>query len=217
MPGQHEIVEGLSRIANEFLPLAVVWHVVVVVVLVAVVGGSWRPDRRAAGALLALPLLSASAAAWMTGNMFNGALLLVVAGLIVIAAAVEPPGPVRPGPAWAVTVGSAAIVFAWAYPHFLSTHPAWVYLFAAPIGLVPCPTLALVLGLGLLSGGLGSRMWSLVVASAGLFYSLFGMFGLGVWLDAGLLLASVAMFVVAPRSRRREQTGRAGSLQTPSP
>lgn len=217
MPGQREIVEGLSRIANEFMPLAIVWHVVVAVVLVALVGGSWRPGRRAAGALLALPLLSASTAAWMTGNIFNGALLLVVAGMVVIAAAVEPPGPVRPGPAWAMTAGSAAIVFAWAYPHFLPTHPAWVYLFAAPIGLVPCPTLALVLGLGLLSGGLGSRLWSLVVASAGLFYSLFGMFKLGVWLDAGLAFASVAMFVVAPGIRRREQAGGAGSMQTPGP
>lgn len=217
MPGQPEIVEGLSRIANEFLPLAVVWHIVVATVLVALARGAWRPGRRAAAALLALPLLSASAAAWMTGNMFNGALLLVVAGALVIAAAGESPEPARRGPTWAAAVGSAAIAFAWVYPHFLSTHAAWAYLFAAPIGLVPCPTLLLVLGFGLMAGGFGSRMWSLTAAIAGLFYALFGMFRLGVSLDAGLLFASVAMFVAVPRSRHRAESARAGSMRTPSP
>ncbi len=215
MPGQQEIVDGLSRIASGFLPLAVLWHLVVATALVTLVRGAWRPGRRAAGALLALPVLSVSTAAWTTGNLFNGALLLVVAGVLAIAAAIEPPGPIRRGPAWAVAAGSAAIALAWAYPHFLTTQPMWAYLFAAPIGLVPCPTLMLVLGFGLVGGGLGSRTWSLTAASAGLFYSLFGMFRLGVWLDAGLLLASVAMFVVALGSHRREQAAATGSMQTP--
>jgi hypothetical protein len=207
MPGQQDILVGLSHIANEFLPLAVAWHIVVATAVVALVWGRWRPGRRVAGALLALPLVSASAAAWMTGNPFNGVVLLVVAAALSVAAARQSPRPVRRGPDWAVVAGSAAIVFAWAYPHFLSTHGAWVYLLAAPLGLVPCPTLSAVLGFGLLAAGFGSRAWSLTAALAGAFYSLFGMFRLGVWLDAGLLLASIAMFVFVLRSRREPAPG----------
>ena len=51
---------------------------------------------------------------------------------------------------------------------------------------------------------LDERGGSVVVSIAGLLYALFGMLRLGVWLDAGLLAASVAMLVaaLAPRLRR---------------
>ena len=51
-----------------------------------------------------------------------------------------------------------------------------------------------MVGFGLVSSGLGSRAWSLTVASLCAFYALWGMFGLGVWLDSGLLLAAAALF-----------------------
>ena len=216
MPTGSVIVDGLSRIANEFLPLAVLWHVAVAVALAALAGGGWRPQKRVAAALLALPLLSASIAAWATGNPFNGILLAGVALALLIPAARMPRGPVHRGPSWAVAVGSATIAFAWVYPHFLAAEPAWLYLFAAPMGLVPCPTLALVIGCGLLAGGFRSRAWSFAAALAGLFYSLFGMFRLGVWLDAGLFFASSAVLVVTVGRRDSGETFAASSTREPT-
>jgi hypothetical protein len=51
-----------------------------------------------------------------------------------------------------------------------------------------------------------------VTGAAGVFFALFGMVRLGVWLDSGLLVASVAMFALASRranpasSRRSKRT-----------
>jgi hypothetical protein len=54
----------------------------------------------------------------------------------------------------ATAIGVSMIAFGWLYPHFLESHPATTYLFAAPTGVIPCPTLSLVIGFALLSGGL---------------------------------------------------------------
>ena len=39
-------------------------------------------------------------------------------------------------------------------------------LYASPVGLVPCPTLAVAIGFALLGNGLGPRVWSLTLGSA---------------------------------------------------
>jgi hypothetical protein len=110
--------------------------------------------------------------------------------------------PAASGAGWAVAVGTAALAFAWIYPHFLEARSPLVYFAASPMGLVPCPTLSMVLGFGLVAGGFGSRTWSLIMGVAGIFYALFGMLRLGVWLDVGLLVAAVAILPAAFRSRR---------------
>ena len=97
--------------------------------------------------------------------------------------------------------GAAMIAFAWTYPHFLAGSSTW-YLVAAPLGLVPCPSLAAAIGFALLGGGLGSRASSLTLASLGLFYGLFGVLRLGVLLDVGLVLGAAALSFTALRSRR---------------
>jgi hypothetical protein len=99
--------------------------------------------------------------------------------------------------------GLASIAYGFVYPHFLADTPAWMYLVAAPVGLVPCPTLATVLGFGLLAGGFGSRAWSTTAGLAGLFYAVFGTLRLGVWLDVGLGVAAVAMLACAMSVPRR--------------
>ena len=61
-----------------------------------------------------------------------------------------------------------------------------------------CPTLSIVIGLALITGGLDSRLWTSILTAAGLFYGLFGALRLGVTIDFVLLLgASVALVVVS--------------------
>src|SRR5678810_80921 len=102
------------------------------------------------------------------------------------------------------TVGAAAIAFGWVYPHFLAGPPL-AYLYAAPFGLVPCPTLAVAIGFALLAGAPNDRAWNLVLAALGLFYAAFGIARLGVWLDLGLAIPAVTL-ALAHRSPRTTST-----------
>ena len=69
------------------------------------------------------------------------------------------------------------------------------------MGLIPCPTLSLVIGFTLLAGGFGSKAWSLVLVAAGTFYGLFGVARLGVVLD--VVLAGGALCLLALTQSRR--------------
>lgn len=202
MPTSTEILEGLTWIANAHWPLAVLWHVVIGTALVAVASGSWAPTRRGGAVLLVAPLISVGALAFGAGNPFNGTVFLVAATVLAIFGLNLPQEHLRRGPGWAFAVGVAALAYGLLYPHFLDG-PAWLYVVAAPTGLVPCATLAAVLGLGLMAGGLQSRAWSLTAGIVGLFYGLFGVLRLGVWLDIGLILAAGAMIALAVRIPRR--------------
>jgi hypothetical protein len=194
MPTAEEILSGLAAISNDFLFLAIAWHVLLAAVLIAIVLG-WRPSRKLGASLLAVPLLSVSILAWMHGNPFNGAIYLmfsIVLGVIGLRLPAEktPKAAAR----WLV-IGGLMIVFGWVYPHFIE-RGVWVkYLYASPVGLIPCPTLSVVIGLALLADGFSSRAWTGVLAVLGVFYGFFGALRLGVRIDfilsAGALLLLV--------------------------
>ena len=93
--------------------------------------------------------------------------------------------------------GLLLFLFGWAYPHFLETRPVWAYLYLAPTGLIPCPTLSILTGLVLILDGLGSRTICLVFGLAGLLYGVIGVFRLGVVIDAVLILGAFALLAVA--------------------
>jgi drug/metabolite transporter (DMT)-like permease len=80
------------------------------------------------------------------------------------------------------------------------------YLYSAPTGLIPCPTLSIVIGLAVALRGLGSRTWSLVLCATAIFYGVYGAAHLGVTLDWVLLLGALMLVltVVARRSAGEE-------------
>jgi hypothetical protein len=196
MPPSSEIVAFLTRIANQAFALAIFWHWFVGMVVLALML-RWRPTNEAARVLLALPLASASALAFRFGNVFNGAALGFASIVLITSAWRAPREPVHAGGGLSTALGAASIAFAWFYPHFLTDQPFFAYLYGSPLGLVPCPTLALIIGFVLLGGGLGSRRLSLFLAGYGLFYALFGILRLGVLLDLGLLASALALAALA--------------------
>jgi hypothetical protein len=191
MPSAPEILDGLSAIANQATGIAVVWHIVIAIALIALVSG-WRPSQRTARLLTGTPLVSVAALAFAFGNLFNGWVFAVSVLALPGLAMNRDRRPVSRGLAWTRRIGVAMIAFGWLYPHFLEGH-ATAYLYASPVGLVPCPTLAVAIGFALLGNGLGSRVWSLTLAAVGLFYGLFGVLRLGVFLDIGLVGGAVAL------------------------
>jgi hypothetical protein len=192
MPGATEILVGLARTADGAFLLAVAWHVVLAVVVLAALVG-WRPRRRLAATLLALPLLSVSVTAWAYGNPFNAVVFTALAVALAALGLRGPGGAVVPGPRWARALGAALLAFAWVYPHFLDGWPTVAYLAAAPVGVIPCPTLAMVSGFALLADLPGGRAWSWVLAAAACFYGVVGVLRLGVWLDVAIIAGAAAV------------------------
>lgn len=198
MPTGPEILAGAAAIANEAIVIAILWHVVLALALAALLLG-WRPAQSTVRTLLAVPLVSVAAFALAFGNPFNGTVFAVaVVGLALLG---RDSGAVARGAPLLTLVGVVAIAYAWVYPHFLDA-PAYAYLFAAPVGLLPCPTLALVVGVTLLGGGLGSRAWSGVIAALALIYGVIGVARLGVVLDLGLIAFALVLgaMVTFPRA-----------------
>ena len=113
-----------------------------------------------AGILLALPLASVSLLAWLCGTPFNGTTFAIMTAALMGAAFSLPRTPLQVGAPWLVVPGVLLVAFGWVYPHFLRTDSWATYLYAAPLGLIPCPTLSAVIGTALVVRGLNSRGWS---------------------------------------------------------
>jgi len=196
MPTPNEILEGLATISNNFTFVSIIWHIIFAVAIAALITG-WRPPRRLAAAALAVPLLSVSIFAWIHHNPFNGIVFLLFALLLIIVGLRLPNEKVRAAPAWGFVIGILLVIFGWVYPHFLESGSWFEYLYAAPTGLIPCPTLSISIGFALLANGMSSRAWSLLLAFVGLFYGLFGALRLEVRLDIGLFIGALTLLILA--------------------
>jgi hypothetical protein len=201
IPTREAILLGLATAANGGIPFAIGWHVVIAAALVALPLG-WRPSRRAACMLLAAPLASASIAAWAVGNPFNGSIMALLAVFSLALASRCASERVALGSLAYTIVGGGMVAFAWFYPHFLVGAPLR-YLYAAPIGLIPCPSFVIVVGFALLGGGFGNRAWSWTLAVASASYAVFGVVRLGVMLDVVLLIGALILAVRVSTGRSR--------------
>jgi hypothetical protein len=195
MPSPETILSLAATTANEYRMLAIGWHVFLGTILVALLAG-WRPSNRFAGYVLAAPLLSVSALAWASGNPFNGATFAVLALLLIGLATRLSAEPVNVAASFLLLTGALLVAFGWTYPHFLTGDHWTAYTYAAPFGLLPCPTLSAVIGLTLVLGMLRSKVWSMTLAAAGFAYGAMGVFTLGVTLDYGLLAGAMLLGVV---------------------
>ena len=206
VPPPETILAGLAAIANDWRSLAIAWHVLLGVLLVLLLAG-WRPSARLMGQLLCVPLLSVSGMAWLSGNPFNGTVLAVLATVLGAITVAFPNTTIRFNSPALAGLGAVSIVFGWTYPHFTNADSWATYLYASPFGILPCPTLAAVIGMTVMCSGLGSTAWSATLAAAGLVYGVIGVLRLGVALDFGLLLASVVLLAAlnqpsaSPRAR----------------
>jgi hypothetical protein len=196
MPPPEAILSMAATTANEYRTLAIGWHVFLGTILVALLAG-WRPSNRFAGYVLAAPLLSVSAVAWASRNPFNGATFAALALLLIGFATRLSKEPVNIASSFLLLTGALLVAFGWTYPHFLTEHHWTEYTYAAPFGLLPCPTLSAVIGLTLVLGMLRSKAWSMTLAAAGFAYGAMGVFTLGVTLDHGLLAGATLLGVVA--------------------
>ncbi len=206
MPSAATILSGLTTIANDWQQLALVWHVWLAALIGALLAG-WRPANRAVGAVLIAPVLSVCALAWASGNPFNAAAFAILAIALATITSRPPSERVRIGSSFHLVSGALLVAFGWIYPHFVAADSWVTYTYASPLGLIPCPTLSVLIGLTLILDGLGSTPWCTTLVAAGLAYGAIGVFRLGVVLDYGLLagtgvLAAAAFLRALRRSTR---------------
>jgi hypothetical protein len=189
VPPAETVLNGLTTLANDWRSLAIAWHLLLAALLVSLLAGR-RPSSRVAACLAGAPMLCVGVLAWVAGNPFNGAVFTILAGTLVGGAYRVSNTIMRPASRASVALGAAIIMFGSTYPHFINTDSWTAYLYAAPFGILPCPTIAVVIGFTLLFRSLWPNLTTLALAAAGLLYGAVGVFRLGVALDWGLLVAS---------------------------
>jgi hypothetical protein len=188
MPTPLEILSGLATIANDAIVVAILWHALLAIALLAAALGS-PPSRRDTASAIALLPASVATVALVYGNPVNGIVFAATAVALAVLGNRKPPSWTAPG--WARGLGYALLAYGWVYPHFVIGPPI-VYLVASPVGLVPCPSLAVAIGLALVSGA-GDRAWRWTLGTVATAYALFGVLRLGVLLDLGLLVGALAI------------------------
>ena len=194
MPTAEQILEGLRQISNNFQLFAVIWHIILFGMIAGLLT-SWKPSNKLLSSLLGIPLLSVSTFAWIEGNPFNGTLFLVFGILLLLVGIRNNDQPVWRAPSFIKWLGILIIAYGLIYPHFLEVSSIFQYVYAAPSGLVPCPTLSVVIGFAVVYRGFQSGLWTGTLLVAGLIYGMIGVFRLHVLLDAGLLLANLALII----------------------
>jgi hypothetical protein len=202
MPSSTEILESLQRIVSEGSAYALAWHVVLGAALLGVLRGRRSPAPFAPWLVVAL-FASVSAFAWRFDNPFNGSVFAVLAGSCALLTSRPSRAATQDVFAWARPLGGLMLAFGWVYPHFVEARTALSYLYAAPTGLIPCPTLSIALGFALLGWLPGHRGWSAILAGAASFYALFGVLRLGVVIDLGLLAGGLGLIVLELAKLRR--------------
>ena len=192
MPSPDLVLNWATAVANEARTLAIVWHAALAVLAISLLGG-WRPSNRLLGVLLTTPVLSVSIVAWTSGNHFNGAVFAALAILLLAVTARGSKDPVQTSAPGVAASGALLLLFGWVYPHFVRATSWLDYAYAGPFGLLPCPTLAVVIGITLVFATLQSRTWGALTAAAGILYGAIGVVALDVGLDYFLFGGAVVL------------------------
>jgi hypothetical protein len=194
MPKTEEIINGLHTIVNDYSIFAIIWHAVFYFLIAGLIA-KWHPSNKLFGVLLCLPLVSVALFAWLSGNPFNGFIFSAMAILIFIFGIKASNQPIQLSQLPFMITGILMVVFGLVYPHFISADSFLKYFYTSPVGLIPCPTLSILIGFLLLYNGFGSQSITITFIAFGLFYGIFGVLKLAVYLDVFLILGSITLLV----------------------
>lgn len=194
------------------MQIAIVWHLVLYIFLAFVLLTKSKVSNRITGCLLSLLLLSVSLFAWLAKNPFNG-LVFLLAGLgMFFFSCTVPTVKIKLNPSVRLrAAGIIILLFGLVYPHFLGP-PGFVYIYGAPAGIIPCPTLLVITGFSLMFQLWQSRKWMIILLTADIFYSLLGVFLLHVYIDVLLVVASVLLFVQLLADKKLEKNSHVQAL-----
>lgn len=189
-----QILANVQSVVNEYSLFAIIWHALFYILIAALLF-KWAPSNKLFAVLLCLPLISVSLFAWIGGNPFNGTLFAIASLLVFFFGLRTPAGPVETSKLIFFLSGILMVSFGLVYPHFIKPDSFLGYFYESPAGLIPCPTLSIIIGLALIFNGFGSQSISLLLVIFGLFYGIFGVFRLKVFIDLFLVFGAVMYLV----------------------
>jgi len=195
MPSSDDILKSARFLANNYLYVAIVWHLLIYFFLFLCVFSRFQLSGSSLGSLVSLALLSVSFFAWQVNNPVNGTVFLSAGILLLFFSFKEKRGDLFYNPSFLLRATGIVVLFlGLIYPHFLGPQ-FLVYLYAAPIGILPCPTLLIATGLSMIFVSGRSRKRLIVLLMLDILYGLMGVFWLHVYLDIILLIASAGLLV----------------------
>jgi hypothetical protein len=202
MPTTSEILGVLTAIANDYIFVAIGLHILIYISAIAFAATGAKLTNRTSIWLLSLLPVLVALFSWLGNNPFNGILFSLLALSLILKSTDSSGEKVRIATLPFTLAGIVMLLFGLWYPHFVIVDAFWLYLIASPTGLIPCPTLSVMIGLALIFGGFRSNPLRLLLLIYGFFYSLFGMFKLGVYLDVVLLAGTIVFFIQFLMSRK---------------
>ncbi len=191
MVRSQEILNGIQQVVDSHSSIAVFWHVLFYVLIIALIW-KWQPSNRLFWTIMCLPALSVSILAWINGNPFNGTLFAILTILILISGLLATVQPISNSQFMLNAAGILMVIFGLIYPHFIDISIIG-YLYASPLGLIPCPTLSILIGFALIFNA--PQSLNLIYIVFGLFYGIFGVLRLTVNIDIFLIFGAVTLLV----------------------
>lgn len=192
MPTAESILDSLRQISQRYQNVAIAWHMIIYSFLVVYTVSNKIPPARYLFYFISGLLLSVATVSWVAGNPFNGIVFgLGFLGMLYL----SKKSPVRKAEVSALyqATGLLFMIAGLLYPHFLEGDLV-SYLYAAPTGLIPCPTLLFISGLMLLLPYQISKCgYGIILLD--LLYGTAGVFSLHIYGDA-LLFGAAAILLV---------------------
>lgn len=182
------IVHYLTTVTNQNLWLNALIHLVVLAaVLVLFFGKNKNTKRWVVDGTICLLFISIIAVSIAYGNPFH----FITMGLLAIFALIEfwqgKNDFTTPKINLHTLIAFSSIIIGFWYPEFVKANPIALLLFS-PAGIVPCPTLLIVLGLLTLAYPKVNKTQYIITAIVGAFYGITGVFQLKVPLDLAIIV-----------------------------
>lgn len=201
-PTPEQLLSSLVEISSSCRFLALIWHSYYAILIILFTFGvkkktnHWLASNQSIGILLGLPFISISLISWLYFNPFNGSVFTIISTLIIVFSIRMPKKKVQIAPQWAIIVGTFMVIFGWIYPSsfFINITSFSSYLYEVPLGVIPCPTLSITIGLILIFDNLGSHKMSLIFGLIGIMYGILGSILLKVLIDWVLFIGAVIIF-----------------------
>lgn len=191
------ILNYIEMVAGKYPVISILLHILIIALIITLFIPGFKQKRLTFDGVLTVIFASVASVALINGNPFNGVvfiILVVFAVFELFQRRNEITVPVFTSVSRGAVIRNllcmAAILVGILYPHFVNVSPA-LLLFLSPIGIIPCPTLTVALGLLNLYYPKTNKGLYTVVTIAGMFYGLTGVFLLHVYTDIPLMILAL--------------------------